>query len=123
MLTANREIFSKLGFDIESAGGTTVILNSIPQNFGKCQDISGFFADMLHELSENSEIKTVIRPENIARAACRAAVKAHDPLSPSALKKLLEDLKNCRQGTLCPHGRPTMITLSVKEIEKRFQRR
>ena len=61
--------------------------------------------------------------EAVARAACRAAVKAHDELTISGAEQLLRDLRNCRQGTLCPHGRPTMITLSMREIEKRFGRR
>ncbi len=122
LLMSQKELFERFGFDIEKAGNTTIMLNSIPQNFGKCKDIAGFFADMLHELNENSNLNT-IRPELLARAACRAAVKAHDQLDKKAMEKLLEDLKNCRQGTLCPHGRPTMITLSLKEIEKRFQRR
>ena len=99
------------------------MLNAIPQNFGKCRDAAGFFADMLHELRENSELKSAVKPENIARAACRAAVKAHDLLDRSAMERLLSDLKQCRQGTLCPHGRPTMITISTGEIEKRFQRK
>ena len=122
-LLAQQELFERFGFDIEKAGNTTVMLNSIPQNFGKCTDVAGFFADMLHELNESSSFSAAVRPENLARAACRAAVKAHDQLDKKAMEKLLEELRNCRQGTLCPHGRPTMITLSLKEIEKRFQRR
>jgi DNA mismatch repair protein MutL len=123
LLFAHKELFERFGFDIERAGGNTVLLNAIPQNFGKCKDIAGFFADMSHELGENSSVSSSVRPENLARAACRAAVKAHDQLDRKAMEILLEDLKNCRQGTLCPHGRPTMVTLSLKEIEKRFQRR
>ena len=123
MVMGCRNIFERFGFDIESAGGNTIMLNAIPQNFGKCRDIAGFFGDMLSELKENSDLKSAVMPERIARAACRAAVKAHDPLNMQAMTKLLADLKQCRQGTLCPHGRPTMITLSYKEIEKRFQRK
>lgn len=123
LLASCKEVFERFGFDIEPAGGNTVMINAIPQNFGKCKDISGFFSDMLHELTASNDLKSSVRPENIARAACRAAVKAHDVLDIKAMEQLLEDMKKCRQGTLCPHGRPTMITLSVKEIEKRFQRR
>ena len=123
LLVSCRKVFENFGFDIEPAGGNTIMLNAIPQNFGKCRDVAGFFADILHELKENSELKSAVRPENIARAACRAAVKAHDPLDLKAMEQLLAELKQCRQGTLCPHGRPTMITISLKEIEKRFQRK
>ena len=64
-----------------------------------------------------------LTPETAAKAACKAAVKAHDMLPDEALDSLLEQLKNCRQGTLCPHGRPTMVELSIRELERRFYRK
>ena len=79
--------------------------------------------DMLNELLESGSAATAIPPEFVARAACKAAVKAHDQLSAEAQNLLLEQLTECRQGTLCPHGRPTMIELSNKELERRFGRK
>ena len=123
LLTGNKELFEKLGFEVESAGGTTVMVNSIPLTPFEHRDISSWLLDMLNELLESGSAATAIPPEFVARAACKAAVKAHDQLSAEAQNLLLEQLKECRQGTLCPHGRPTMIELSLRELERRFFRR
>ena len=79
---------------------------------------------MIEELlSSCSSPASPIPPEAAAKAACKAAIKAHDELSPAAMESLIEQLKLCRQGTLCPHGRPTLIDINIREIEKRFGRR
>lgn len=123
LLSGNREIFESLGFDIESAGGNTVIISAIPLVPCAHREISGWINEMLDELLDNGSPDSALSPAFAAGAACKAAVKAHEELSMDAMNKLLEDLKNCRQGTLCPHGRPTMVELSVRELERRFGRK
>ncbi|MBE6359264.1 MAG: DNA mismatch repair endonuclease MutL [Lentisphaerae bacterium] len=123
LLDGNRELFEKLGFEVESAGGTTVLVNSIPLTPCSHQSVEKWLHDMLNELLDSGIPASAIPPETIARAACKAAVKAHDELPLSAMESLLEQLKNCRQGTLCPHGRPTMIEVSLRELERRFGRK
>jgi len=123
-LLRNRELFAGLGFDIEHAGGGTVLINSIPAKFTDCRPPEEIIPDMLDELIECSELRHGTADlAAAARAACKAAVKAHDPRSREELEKMLADLRACRQGTLCPHGRPTMITLSKRELERRFGRK
>ena len=123
-LLRNRELFAGLGFDIEHAGGGTVLINSIPAKFTDCRPPEEIIPDMLDELIECSELRHGAADlAAAARAACKAAVKAHDPRSREELEKMLADLRACRQGTLCPHGRPTMITLSKRELERRFGRK
>jgi len=123
-LLRNRELFSGLGFDIEPAGGGTVLINSIPARFSDCRPPEEIIPEMLDELIECSELRHGTADLGAAaRAACKAAVKAHDPRSREELEKMLADLRACRQGTLCPHGRPTMITLSKRELERRFGRK
>src|SRR5262249_12008926 len=58
----------------------------------------------------------------IATIACKAAVKAHDRLSAQEALRLVEDLKECKDGTCCPHGRPSMISLNRDELARRFKR-
>ncbi len=123
LLTGNRELFEKLGFDVESAGGTTVIVSSIPLVPSGHRPVNQWLNDMLNELLESGSIHGPLPAENAAKAACKAAVKAHDELSLENMQALIEQLKNCRQGTLCPHGRPTMIELSNRELERRFGRK
>ncbi|MBR7121596.1 MAG: DNA mismatch repair endonuclease MutL [Lentisphaeria bacterium] len=123
LLTGNKELFEKLGFDVESAGGTTVIVSSVPLVPASHRPVAQWINDMLNELLENGSVHGTLPAENAARAACKAAVKAHDELTPESMEVLIEQLKNCRQGTLCPHGRPTMIEISGRELERRFGRK
>ena len=55
-------------------------------------------------------------------AACKAAIKAHDPLAPEEIDALLRDLAACQHPHHCPHGRPTIILVSKGELERRFGR-
>lgn len=123
LISGNKEVFEKIGFDLESAGGTTVMVNSIPVTPAKHRSIAEWINDMLEELLTSSPISAAITPEAAAKAACKAAIKAHDELTQEGMYALLEQLKLCRQGTLCPHGRPTLIDINMKEIERRFGRR
>ena len=123
LLFGNKELFERLGFDLESAGGTTVMVNSIPLTPCTHRSIGEWICDMLEELLNSATVNSAIAPEAAAKAACKAAVKAHDELPQTALESLLEQLKSCRQGTLCPHGRPTLIDLPLKELERRFGRK
>ncbi|MBS1370425.1 MAG: DNA mismatch repair endonuclease MutL [Lentisphaeria bacterium] len=123
LLLRNRKIFEAVGFDVEPLGSSTVMLNSVPAALPNHRELTVMIPDMLQELLDNAEHKLPVELEYVARAACRAAVKAHDVLPLSAADELLRQLGECRQGTLCPHGRPTMITITLREIEKRFSRR
>ena len=123
LLENSKELFAMLGFDTESIGGTAVIINAVPLVPCAHRKIGVWLYDMLSELLENSGSSTMLSPEYAARAACKAAVKAHETLSLAEMENLLSQLRQCRQGTLCPHGRPTMIEIPLKEIERRFGRR
>ncbi len=123
LLLRYRKLFEMLGFDIEPMGSNTVMLNGLPASMVTHRPLEELIPDMLQELLENQGDKIPVELEYVARAACRAAIKAHDELTPELAKELLHRLGECRQGTLCPHGRPTMVTISYREIEKRFGRR
>lgn len=123
LLEGSKDLFVRLGFDLESMGGTTVIVNAIPLVPCEHRPVGVWIYDMLNELLENSGSSGMISPESAAGAACKAAIKAHEQLTLPAMNELLAQLRACRQGTLCPHGRPTMFELPLKEIERRFGRR
>ena len=118
-----RPVFEKLGFDVEPMGNTSLMVNALPLNLKVSRPLAEVFPDMLQELLENSENKIPTDGAYIARAACRSAIKAHEKLPPEGAAELLRQLGECRQGTLCPHGRPTLININYNEIEKRFGRR
>ena len=58
----------------------------------------------------------------IAKTVCRHAVKANDPLAGPELLNLVEDLRHCQMPYTCPHGRPTLIEMNYRELEKKFGR-
>ena len=122
LLEGNRELFALLGFEAESVGGTAVLVNSIPLTPCAHRPVGVWLYDMLTELLEDSGRSGSVPPEFAARAACRAAIKAHEHLSPAAQEELLRQLRACRQGTLCPHGRPTMVEIPIRELQRRFGR-
>jgi DNA mismatch repair protein MutL len=122
LFTEYKQIFISAGFDIEDFGDNTITVRELPYILGKL-DSKSFILQMLDSIRTFGTASTIdVKHDNIARLACKAAVKAHDKLSPAEIEKLLEDLKFCENPYNCPHGRPTIVKMSLYEIEKRFKR-
>ena len=118
----NGEALEKIGFEAEPFGTNTIKLNAIPAVLS--QDSSGqMFKDMLANLAESGSPGEWANYEQIAMCACKAAVKANDQLSMEEAVSLLRQLSYCELPFACPHGRPTILNISMKEIERRFGRR
>ncbi len=116
-------ILNKMGFEIETFGLQTFLIRRIPAIFSVRDP-----ADLLKSLVESFEedeapLHDHLESKLIARICKRAAVKAGMELSGGEQKALLLDLENCESPRTCPHGRPTMIHLSVDLLEKQFGRR
>ncbi|MCK4283576.1 MAG: DNA mismatch repair protein MutL, partial [Candidatus Brocadiae bacterium] len=118
-----QEDLARFGMAIEAFGERTVIVRSFPQILGRF-DGKGFFRDLLDELEEmRGERKVHGRVEKlITVTACRGAVKAGQRLSPEQMRWLLEQRAQAGPTDTCPHGRPTTIFLSRRELEKQFRR-
>lgn len=115
-------IFKQAGFEITIFGDNTIKINEIPYILGKL-DNKSMFMDMLDSIKSSGSSSTLdIKYDNIARLACKSAVKANQKLSVEEIKRLLEDLKYCENPFNCPHGRPTVIKMSLYELEKKFKR-
>ncbi|MFZ2655747.1 MAG: DNA mismatch repair endonuclease MutL [Victivallales bacterium] len=121
-LEKHRKYFLNLGFEIESFGANTIIINSIPDGIQQ-DNLKGLFSDMLADLMDEGKSSGRIDEAAIARTACRNSVKANDLLSLEEAKSLLHQLSRCELPFSCPHGRPVVINISFKELEKRFGRR
>ncbi len=118
----NIEVFKTLGFDVEPFGINSFKVSSVPVLL---KDISlhQFFNDVLKDISHNLNLsKSDILKDYLERSACRSAVKANDILSKGEVEKLLNMLNDYNQVLLCPHGRPVIIEVTSKEIEKWFKR-
>ncbi|MDD3154297.1 MAG: DNA mismatch repair endonuclease MutL [Victivallaceae bacterium] len=117
----NQEQFARLGFEFEPLGNSTLLLSALPVGFA-VGDAGKLMTEMLSELVDNARLKLPVRLEFIARAACKAAVKFHDDLTENEAYRLLSELESCLTMHLCPHGRPTMLTITLGELARRFGR-
>lgn len=120
-VTRNIREFENVGFEIEPFGRNTVKLNAIPAAI-KQENVGGFFRDMLARIGELGAGQR-LATDTLARAACKAAVKAHDRLSLQEAAALIDQMSHCALPYSCPHGRPTMLNISISEIERRFGRK
>jgi DNA mismatch repair protein MutL len=118
-----KDRFARYGIEIESLGDATMVLRSVPLDLSQT-DPERFFIRLLDEISRLSErILSSDEEDAIAQSACKAAVKAGDPLNKEEIYALFNDLQKCEDPFHCPHGRPTMIRLTQAELEKKFGRR
>lgn len=118
----NQDIFSKSGFKIDVFGDNTINIKEVPFIMGK-PDINNLFMDIIDNIKsmgsgETSEVKY----NKIATLACKSAVKAHDKLSTDEMQALIKDLRYAKDPFTCPHGRPTIIKFTLKDLEKKFKR-
>lgn len=119
LIKKQQEAFSRLGFEFEPFGDNTVIVTAIPPDF-PMDNISGLISDLLENILNHKEKKP--DDSSIARTACKLAVKAHDALHPAEAKELIRKLAKCKLPFSCPHGRPTVINISFKELEKTLRK-
>ncbi|MGL4731235.1 MAG: DNA mismatch repair endonuclease MutL [Clostridium sp.] len=118
----NKDIFIKSGFNIEEFGNNTISIREVPMFLGK-PDFKNLFYEILYDIKNMGSGSTVdVKYDKIATLACKAAVKANNKLSLVEMEKLLEDLRYMNEPFTCPHGRPTMIKMTLTEIEKKFKR-
>jgi DNA mismatch repair protein MutL len=114
---------TRLGVGLSEFGERTFLLDALPP-FVKVSDSRRFVLDLVDELKAvGKEVNTVRLGEHIvAKTVCRHAVKANDPLAGRELENLVEDLRRCTMPYTCPHGRPTLIEMNYRELEKKFGR-
>jgi len=120
----NASTLQKMGIGIEGFGPNTFKIDSLPL-FVTGADGVRFMQSVIDELKSASNSSSPLRlgEDMIAKTVCRHAVKANDPLQYPELEKLIRDLLDCDLPYCCPHGRPTMIQISLAELEKKFGRK
>ncbi len=113
--------FNALGFDVDTFGNNSVAIRGIPVVFGE-PDGKRLFLDILDGLSEGMSSSYDMRLDKIMKLACTSAVKGGDALDLREVRALFEQLDNCENPLTCPHGRPTIIKMTRRELEKKFLR-
>ena len=121
-LSEYREYFAKMGFEIEDFGGNAVAVRAVPCDlYGHYE--KDFLQGILDELEEEPPRGTpAVIAEKLASMACKSAVKGNMRLSVKEMEALLDQLLSLENPYHCPHGRPTIITMSRYELEKKFKR-
>ena len=120
----NLSVLQKMGIGIENFGPDTFKIDSLP-SFLDVSDGAQFMRKVIDDLKSASNNASAMRlgEEMIAKTVCRHAVKANDPLRYPEVEKLIRDLLDCDLPYCCPHGRPTMVQISLGELEKKFGRK
>lgn len=121
LYTDNSLIFQNLGFEIEWFGENTIAVRAIPILMGEpCN--GEFFNNILDSLKESAGSAASPIEKILKSMACKNAIKAGDIITPEETRELIERLMRTSQPYTCPHGRPTIITMSKYELEKKFKR-
>ena len=119
-----RQYFEKLGFNIENFGGSEYAMRAIPIDLFGCDSEKDMFIQILDELSHETSLDRTPDVINyrIAGMACKASVKGNTRMTVMELEALLDELLTLDNPYNCPHGRPTIISMSKYEIDKKFKR-
>lgn len=120
----NLELLESLGYQIENFGGKEYAVNGVPANLpnvGSKDLLIEIIDSMTAEISGKSRTPQMLK-EKIASMSCKAAVKGNNKLPREEVEELLKELMTLENPYHCPHGRPTMISMTKSELEKKFKR-
>ena len=117
-----QDAFAALGFQIEEFGSDAYCIRAVPANlYGINQQ--DLFIELLDGLDEGSrKLNLDVITDKLASMACKAAVKGNQKMSFREMDRLMDQLLELENPYQCPHGRPTIISMSKHELEKKFKR-
>ena len=121
LLRQYRETFEQLGYEFSFFGGNEYAIHGIP---AECLgvDTASLFLELLDGLAEEGHFKADTLLDKAASISCKAAVKGNHAMSFEEADALITQLMSLENPYACPHGRPTMISMSKYEVEKKFKR-
>ncbi len=123
MLTSQLQFLNHFGFEVEEFGANTFQVRAMPILFAG-GDPSIALRALVEDFEEDEgPLQAEVEARLAARVCKRLAVKGGQVLTDQEQRALLSDLENCQSPRTCPHGRPTMIHLSVDMLERQFGRR
>jgi len=123
LIESHGEVFTRLGFELSPYGPSTIAAHALPSLL-KPDRVREFLRDALDRLAarEAPASEELLLDDLISMMACKAAVKAGDPLAPEEIAMLMAQRDLVERSTNCPHGRPTSLSLSLTDLEKQFKR-
>lgn len=122
-LAQHRSTLERFGMEVEEFGGDSLHLAAVPAILdpGECEAAVRALAEDLEGLDKSSRVDDALR-RIAATMACHAAVKANYPLTLEKMRYILEELRRTAYSSVCPHGRPVVLRITRREVEKNFQR-
>ena len=122
-LVTHAAALERFGFEVEAFGGDSMRLSAVPVLLApaECNAAIRALADDLEGLDKGARVDDALR-RIAATTACHAAVKANYPLTQEKMQYILDELRRTAYSTVCPHGRPVVLRLTRREIERNFQR-
>lgn len=112
---------AEVGFVYEAFGEQEIVVREVPLVF-HAPATEVFFKDLIDVMGKSNLSAADIWKERLIKSACKAAIKANDPMEAFEVKKLVEDLKGLEDPYTCPHGRPIIVSITQLEFEKMFKR-
>ena len=124
LLETHRDLLQRLGMEVSPFGPDTVAVHAFPSLLAdtSARRVLGDLLDKLAENDAGGDIEELVH-ELLEMMACKAAVKAGDRLSPSEIAELLKYRGAVERSSRCPHGRPTTLRMTIRDLEKYFGRR
>lgn len=120
-LNEHMEHFAELGYEIEEFGGKDYAIKAVPMELFGLNE-KDVFMEILDELSSGNHKTVTSVTDRMATIACKAAVKGNNRLSEQEARTLINELMELENPYNCPHGRPTIVSMSKYELEKKFKR-
>ncbi len=118
-----KEWLLKAGFELAEFSSRTVLVKTMPSVVRfKEDDMKAFIISLAGVVGDPTKSTDTLKRNMIAMLACKRAVKAHDALTAQEAEGLLENMKHCKDGMHCPHGRPVLAQLNIEQIGKLFGR-
>lgn len=122
VLQEYREVFCKLGFEVEAFGGTEYALRAVPTDLYGCEEKEMFLEVLVSFRKEEAEVGCGWWKKRFASMSCKAAVKGNNRLSRAEAGNVDRRASDLDNPYNCPHGRPTIISMTKYELEKKFKR-
>jgi DNA mismatch repair protein MutL len=122
-LLQHADKLERFGFELAEFGGGSLRIGAVPAllDWRRSEEALRAVAGDLHDLSPGAGVDDALR-KMAATMACHAAVKANDPLTREKMQYLLDELRRTAHSSVCPHGRPVVLRLTRREIERNFER-
>ena len=121
LLEDNREALENIGLSVEAFGEKDVAVRTIPVILGEAQT-RDFVRDVIAELETGRDPTAEKKRASLLQAACKHAVKGGEPLTEEQIRSLLDEMIEKKVTPTCPHGRPLVVAISHRDLDKKFKR-